>query len=508
MFPGSFSVDFGIRISPEKYKDVARQVSRSVFQLQMLEQRPTKNNPSDHSACTGWLIAPKYIVTAAHCYEETVKVVQVNTFDGTTIEAKLPPLHYDADKEDGPDLLLLELEREVTDAAPMKIAEQPPGNNEIVIGMGTPLETEALGGWITSAGPVRTSPDCNSAGRVCHALNLAGGMSGGPLFNENGEVVSIISSSRNGPGYDKWLGGSPFPKKALSLWGYAFKIPKTDSISIGPSPGEIRRLYDKIPGGEPENAGEYRDNQWETTDDELGELYNPFPFDQYESMDSAYKEARKGAVTIKAYPGTGGSGFIYDDTTIITAGHVAPKKGEQVKITMYDGRIYFGTVEKTSIVNPSDPLDDIIGSECDVAVIKTETHIDLQKYPTLQLGEPSSLRCGDPLVQIGSADHYNAAGYLQGLAATYMSAGSRSLRFHSPGSTGGMSGGPIVNAEGNVVSLSSTNEGVFFDGASRWAKPGPLIVRTRIPIHYGYGTYSTGPNTESIENFIETGRCL
>ena len=58
-----FSRDLGADISPmDDDYDLARKVSRSVFELEFRR----KNSDLTAGAATGWLIAPRYVATAAH----------------------------------------------------------------------------------------------------------------------------------------------------------------------------------------------------------------------------------------------------------------------------------------------------------------------------------------------------------------------------------------------------------------------------------------------------------
>lgn len=209
-------------------------------------------------------------------------------------------------------------------------------------------------------------------------------------------------------------------------------------------------------------------------------------------MNDVYKEARKGAVTLTHTSGLTrrqGSGFIYDDSTVITAGHVADKKGAKWNIETIDGYSYKGTVEKTQYTLES----------CDIAIIKTDAPGALRKHKKLRIGDPSSLKCGDPVVQIGSGVFYNEAGLLQGVGAAYQTTNEYDSHFFSPSGSPGMSGGPIVDREGEVITLSSEASGAPKDKSVR---PGPLFIHTRLPVYLEHDT-SRGPNSETMKRFIE-----
>lgn len=510
-FPKRYSRDFfrdlGADISPtDDDYDLARKVSRSVFDIELRE----RDSGLPRARGTGWLIAPRYVATAAHNLTEQIGpvgqgrcerrdyTVHVHTFDGDTIDAEV--VWFDEECVAGTDLALLRLEREI-DAIPMKIADERPGRNEMLMAMGGSGNATGLGSWHVTAGPaLELAIELRGMytgfgflpGRVYQWVPTgSGGMSGGPIFNRRGEVVSIVSTGIEDDTV-KLFGvrssqrpGSP-PE---NLWVYGFIQGSPSGFNFGPNPDELRELYNKDPGlSEPANAGDYRNsNKWEKTDHPLGDHYSPFPIDQFDRMNGVYKEARKGAVTVKAGR-SNGSGFIYDDSTVITVAHVASNLGSGVDIRTIDGRSHRATVSKTQDEN-----------DCDIAVLKTVTPGALSRYTKLELGNSSSLRCGDPLVQIGSGGAYNAVGGLQGLGATYMTTEEYTSNLHSPSATAGMSGGPIVDRDGRVVAISSAG---LADLRDEWDRPAPLYIHTRFPVYFRQDKFE-GQNPETIRKFIE-----
>ena len=501
-----FSRDLGADISPtDDDYDLARKVSRSVVDVELRERDSGLTGPRG----TGWLIAPRYVATAAHnvteqigplgqgrCEKITDHTVHVHTFDGDTIDAEV--VWFDEKCVVGTDLALLRLEREI-DAIPMKIADRRPGRNEMLMAMGGSSNATGLGSWNVTAGPalvlrnVRTGGGLGfRPGRVYQWVPTgSGGMSGGPIFNRRGEVVSIVSA---GIADDtaKLFGvrsSQRFDSPPENLWVYGFIQSSPSGFNFGPNPDELRELYNKDPGlSEPANAGDYRNsNKWERTDHPLGNYYSPFPIDQFDRMNGVYKEARKGAVTVRA-GFLNGSGFIYDDSTVITVGHLAGELGSGVDIRTIDGRSHRATVSKTQYEN-----------DCDIAVLKTVTPGALSRYTKLELGDSSSLRCGDPLVQIGSGGAYNAVGGLQGLGAAYMTTEEYTSNLHSSSATAGMSGGPVVDRDGRVVAISSAG---LADLRDEWDRPAPLYIHTRFPI-YRRQDWFEGQNPETIRKFIE-----
>ncbi|MCY4262140.1 MAG: serine protease, partial [Candidatus Dadabacteria bacterium] len=509
-YPKRFSYDFKANydadISPtEKHKDIARKVSRSVLELEVREI----DNPDLGSSGSAWLIAPKYVVTAAHIFidSQTLKPkprarVFVHTFDGDRIEAER--VYVDPQVTRATDLALLRLKKQI-DAVPMKIADRKPSKNEFLMAMGGGQIQKGIGGWTVSAGPALElksgyglRPD-----RMYHAVPTSGGMSGGPIFNEDGEVVSIISggSSRGRDVIRDAFGVMPseIPKDPPeTLWVYAFEQPDPDLYSYGPNIEQLKELYEKIPNDEkPNNPGDYssNDNVW-PSGHEFGGNYSPFPLDQHEHMDSIYKEARKATVTIEIQVNDAvafGSGFIYDNDTIVTVGHLGIKKDLKAIITTYDNKEHDGTVSKRQFGK--------IGDECDIAVITMDKIDALSGYPKLQIADSSSLKCGDPLVSIGSGNVYNSVGSLQGVGAVYMLTQNYTSEFLSNFIVSGMSGGPVVDRDGKVVSLNSTTLGRAGE-EGEWNDPGPLVIRTRLPVYIGQD-FSYGPNAETLRKFVE-----
>ncbi len=539
-YPSEFSISndfshrYGADISPgEEHYDIAKKVSRSVFEIEFFE----KGMEYSVGTGTGWLIAPEYVVTAAHNFGEDLGIrARIHTFDGETLEAERIYL----DTPEKTDLAVLRLKREIKNAIPFKIADTEPERNDFLMTMGAGSGVRGLGAWTVSAGPALKLKSgerdiAGEPGRIYHAIQASPGTSGGPILNEEGEVVSIVSRAKGGDfGLINRFAGEikPFRPRAKppeKLWIYAFHQPDPSAISLGPNPTELKSLYDKIPGlREPENAGEYRDgNKWKTTDHDFGDEYNPFPLNRFEDMNSTYKKAREGVVHVTTcHEGKmlNGSGFIYDNDTVITAGHVAPGKGDKVLIktsadiettaderivcgddsgVVYCDKCYLGTVSKTQNIleprnNDNDQELQNLGN-CDIAVIKMNKPGILSEYPKLKIGNSSSLQCGDPLVNIGSALIYNTVGYFQGVGAVHLSTQKYTAEMFSPASAGGMSGGPFVNREGEVISLASAGLGEI---AGKWPEPGLLKIHTLLP-YYTAQDHFEGPNAETMRRFIE-----
>ena len=501
-YPERFSRDlnfrnYGADISPtEKHEHIARKVSRSVFDMEF------RKDSRLLGMGTGWLIAPRYVVTSAHSFRGGEQVF-IHTFEGNRVKAE-KVVYIDPGRTAGTDLALLRLEEEI-DAVPMKIADRRPLRNEFLMAMGGGGRQRGLGGWTVSAGPaleLKSGYPISRPDRMYHAAPVSRGMSGGPVFNDKGEVVSIVSTGRlNGDTIRNGFGVMPseiFNSPPERLWIYAFHQSDPHYFSLGPNIDELKELYEKwIPNDErPRNAGDYRnDNIW-PTGHEFGDNYSPFPIDQFELMQDVYKEAREATVIVRTAGGSRGSGFIYDDNTVVTVGHVATRKGDKVDISTIDseGRRsdYTGKVSKTH---------ENRGRKCDIAVIKMDEQDAFSEYPKLGIADSSSLNCGDPLVAIGSGAAYRSVGPLQGIGIVYRQTETYRSEFFDDLTVGGMSGGPIVDINRKVVSLVSEDLGRLPEEGES-IEPGPLVIRTRFPV-YAEKVVSRGPNAEIIRRFVE-----
>jgi putative serine protease PepD len=181
------------------------------------------------------------------------------------------------------------------------------------------------------------------------------------------------------------------------------------------------------------------------------------------SVNSIYKRAYRGVVEITVRS-TGasaeGSGFVYDSSgNIVTNQHVVD--GEQsISVKFWNGKTY------TAQLVGSD-------SSTDLAVIKVNAPAS-QLFP-LTLGSSSKVVVGDPVVAIGSP-----FGLEETVTAGIVSALHRSIdsqtQFSIPDSiqtdaaiNHGNSGGPLLNAQGQVIGVnaqirsdSGDNAGVGF----------------------------------------------
>jgi putative serine protease PepD len=181
------------------------------------------------------------------------------------------------------------------------------------------------------------------------------------------------------------------------------------------------------------------------------------------SVNSIYKRAYRGVVEI-VVRSTGssaeGSGFVYDSSGhIVTNQHVV-NGGESISVKFWNGKTY--------------PAK-LVGSDnsTDLAVIKVNAP-DSQLFP-ISLGSSSKAAVGDPVVAIGSPFGLEETVTAGIVSALHRSIGSQS-QFSIPDSiqtdaaiNHGNSGGPLLNAQGQVIGVnaqirsdSGDNAGVGF----------------------------------------------
>ena len=177
------------------------------------------------------------------------------------------------------------------------------------------------------------------------------------------------------------------------------------------------------------------------------------------SVQSIYQLANKGVVEITAGQGQG-SGFAYDaNGNIVTNAHVVDGAGS-ISVKFWNGKTFSARLVGT------DPSTDL-------AVLKVDAPAS-ELFP-LSLGDSSNLVVGDQVVAIGSP--FGLEGTVtSGIVSALHREMTSPNRFAIDNSiqtdaaiNHGNSGGPLLNAQGNVVGVNSQiesnsggNEGVGF----------------------------------------------
>lgn len=137
-----------------------------------------------------------------------------------------------------------------------------------------------------------------------------------------------------------------------------------------------------------------------------------------------------------------GAGFIIESTgTILTNYHVV-SDAERVTVTLSDGRAF-----KASVIG----IDPMI----DVALLQIPAR---EKLPTVSLGSSSALRVGEWVCAIGNPlgyQHSVTVGVVSFLGRKVFDPGLDALIQTDAAITFGNSGGPLINARGQVVGITA-----------------------------------------------------
>ncbi|CAF0738555.1 unnamed protein product [Rotaria sordida] len=144
---------------------------------------------------------------------------------------------------------------------------------------------------------------------------------------------------------------------------------------------------------------------------------------------------------------TNGSGFIINETgLILTNAHVVRNK-KHVKIKLADGQRFTGTVEHVDMV-------------ADLAVVQIDSK--QQKLPYLNLGDSDKIRAGEHCIAVGSPlalSNTVTSGIVSNVGRTSSELGlfGRNINYIQTDCmiTGGNSGGPLVNLDGQVIGINS-----------------------------------------------------
>lgn len=174
------------------------------------------------------------------------------------------------------------------------------------------------------------------------------------------------------------------------------------------------------------------------------------------------ERVRAGVVRVSNGRGTGSGTIWHADGLIVTNYHVAP--GERAKIALADGREFVGTVVSNL-------------PERDLAVIRVEA----SDLPALPVGDSAALRVGELVVAVGHPLGVPGAatlGIFSGFGTIEGNGGRNGRHFREalladielrPGN----SGGPLVNARGEVVGINA----MVMGPSTALAVPSATVVR-------------------------------
>lgn len=131
---------------------------------------------------TGWVLNSEHVLTNWHVVDPMPNPVRMTTLDGQELAGEVIAT------EEFDDIALIKLS-EPTEIPALTISESKPEAEDPVFFVGHPA---SIGDWIMGVGKVSDSEDF-FPGFVATTLPADPGASGSPMFNLEGEVVSLIS---------------------------------------------------------------------------------------------------------------------------------------------------------------------------------------------------------------------------------------------------------------------------------------------------------------------------
>src|SRR5205823_11438749 len=150
-----------------------------------------------------------------------------------------------------------------------------------------------------------------------------------------------------------------------------------------------------------------------------------------------------------------GSGFVFDSAGFVLTNYHVVARGSRIQVSFEDGSDY------TAKVVGTDPGGDL-------AVLRIESD---RKFPTAPLGSSTDLMLGEPAIAIGNPFGLNQSVSIGAVSALHRPVHAEGRSYYDFIQTDasvnpGNSGGPLVNADGNVIGVCSavlaTGQGIGF----------------------------------------------
>ena len=181
-------------VSAETARDIHERRDRRV--LDSIERRPAPNTGNRRLSAvgTGFFISLEGVILTNHHVVAECGMVTVETDNGPAALSRIAAF----DKEH--DLALLETGLTPRDAATFRAGPDPlPGTRIAIVGfpdMGLPtIQPQVAAGDLLASAPPDAKDD--EPGRLALRVDVRGGNSGGPVLDDRGQVIGVISAKLN-----------------------------------------------------------------------------------------------------------------------------------------------------------------------------------------------------------------------------------------------------------------------------------------------------------------------
>ena len=511
------------------HETVARETASSVVFI-----RPyilnTMGERSFAAVGTGWFVAPDLVLTNRHVvtlantqsrigtkvemtlFTDNLKTDSVARVDGRVIAVAREEEHPSI-VERG-DLALIQLDTPVTNITPLVLAPtQEPGKK--VIAIGHPGTSTYFGQWHVTIGESVSCPH-SLASRNIFDITVAGGMSGGPIIDEQRRVVGMTSATISilpNCTFENVDRDSDYPVLPVEIWAYPV-VPKR-FLSFSPNLEEIRSFLRKSFADPSLNLNrEYVEEaktytalteaQWPSTDRYFVDWMNisltptektnldKLAVDSAEAVVIVYAVDRSdGSSSCAEAPiRSQGSGFFYQDDVVLTVAHILcdPLDSGSDETEASCLARWSGPAQEQEICIRTRKQEVLPGMligidlQADFAAIRLARA--LPDYPKLAL-QTTPYAPDQALLAFGTGNEFTPLGLFHTIL------GSSRVRLNTCDSKdyesdfevvapGGMSGGPIIGSDGAVYSLVST-AAACFDLPDSFYRPSKLIIKNALP---------------------------